>query len=920
MQKISLKEWVVLLTIVPTTIISIAIAGFFTYTRHAELNDFLTSRATSIIEPIALTSAKDLISRNRKEIRKLINFAHRNHSNLVKNITVFTADNQVFVTSAYHGESYLIRLKPGELIPEKTVQEEMGEYIIFRSPIINEFTDETNSNDLLEKDVETIGYVAMQVDQQTMQLAQQNHFIIAFLIIIVGIFIAAIFTIRLIKNVTVPISSMVQAVDKIREGKLESRVSGHLIGELSFLKNGINAMAQSLGDFHNDMQRSIDQATLDLRESCELYEEQNVELDIARKKAEDANKVKSEFLANMSHELRTPLNGVIGFTRQVLKTPLTDLQRDFLQTIDGSANNLLTIINDILDFSKLDAGKMTLENIPFSLQDTIEETIVLLAPSAHKKNIELSFCICSEISDALIGDALRIKQILLNLANNAIKFTDNGSVTIDIKQTKTIANKIELMFEINDTGIGMNEEQQKSLFEAFGQADKSITRLYGGTGLGLIISQRLSQEMSGDIGFTSEEGKGSLFWFSCQCELNPIQIGQTFDNNDIRNKKIIYLEEHAHCRITINKLLTAWEMDVITCESIVGLSKVLTEIDDIDYLLIGHNTSPAAMNDLKDLVSSLTTKVPHLIVAINSSSPNLQEAIISAGANTCLSKPIIPSRLLKALQPNQSIIDAINQNQLTTKVPIKVLAVDDNEANLKLIETLLLEHVSDVTTASNGQQAVEMCKNEKFAIIFMDIQMPIMDGAKALEIIKAYTFNESTPIIAVTAHALESEKEKLLQQGFNSYMTKPINESMLKHTIYEYCDNDLFRKKEALPLTVNEFIEPNKDIDWSLALKRASNKEDLAKDMLAGLIKSLPETKIGISEAIYCQDTVLVKTLVHKLNGACCYSGVPNLGNIVHQIETQLKQGASLDELEPEFFEFYEHIDNLLEAANNFID
>lgn len=920
MQKISLKEWVVLLTIVPTTIISIAIAGFFTYTRHAELNDFLTSRSTSIIEPIALTSAKDLISRNRKDIRKLINFAHRNHSNLVKNITVFTADNQVFVTSAYHGESYLIRLKPGESIPDSTTQEEMGEYIVFRSPIINESPDNYNSDDLLEKDKEIIGYVAMQVDQQTMQLAQQNHFIIAFLIIIVGIFIAAIFTIRLIKNVTVPISSMVQAVDRIREGKLESRVSGHLIGELSFLKNGINAMAQSLGDYHNDMQRSIDQATLDLRESCELYEEQNVELDIARKKAEDANKVKSEFLANMSHELRTPLNGVIGFTRQVLKTPLTDLQRDFLQTIDGSANNLLTIINDILDFSKLDAGKMALENIPFSLQDTIEETIVLLAPSAHKKNIELSFCICSDIPDALIGDALRINQIILNLANNAIKFTDKGSVTIDIKQTKTIANKVELKFEINDTGIGMNKEQQKSLFEAFGQADKSITRLYGGTGLGLIISQRLSHEMSGDIGFTSEEGKGSSFWFSCQCELNPIQIGQPFDNNDIINKRIIYLEEHEHCRATISKLLNDWQMDVITCESIIALSKALTETDDVDYLLIGHNTSPAAMNDLKDLVSSLTTKVPHLIVAINSSSPNLQEAIISAGANTCLSKPIIPSRLLKALKPNQTVIDVINQNQSTTKVPIKVLAVDDNEANLKLIETLLLEHVSDVTIASNGQQAVEMCKNEKFAIIFMDIQMPIMDGAKALEVIKAYTFNESTPIIAVTAHALESEKEKLLQQGFNSYMTKPINESMLKHTIYEYCDNDLFRKKETLPVTVNEFIEPNKDIDWPLALKRASNKEDLAKDMLSGLIKSLPETKVSINDAIYCQDIALVKTLVHKLNGACCYSGVPNLGNIIHQIETQLKQGTSLDELEPEFLEFYEHIDNLIEAASSFIN
>lgn len=919
MQKISLKEWVVLLTIVPTTLISIAIAGFFTYTRHSELNEFLTSRSASIIEPIALTSSKDLHSRNRNEIRRLINFAHRNHSNLVKNITVFTATNQVFVTSAYHGESHLIRLQPGAEIPEKTTQEEMGKYIVFRTPIINEVPSKEGGDDVLTKDTEVIGYVAMQVDQHTLLLAQQNHFIIAFLIILFGIITAAFFTVRLIKNVTLPISSMVQAVDKIREGKLESRVSGQLIGELSFLKNGINAMAQSLGDYHNDMQRSIDQATLDLRESCERYEMQNVELDLARKKAEDANKVKSEFLANMSHELRTPLNGVIGFTRQVLKTPLTDVQRDFVQTIDGSANNLLTIINDILDFSKLDAGKMAIESIPFSLRDTVEEAITLLAPLAHKKNIELSFYICSNIPDALVGDAMRIKQILLNLANNAIKFTEKGSVNIDIECDENANNEIALKFTIDDTGIGMTDEQQKVLFEAFGQADKSITRLYGGTGLGLIISQRLSHEMSGDIGFSSTRGKGSTFWFTCLCEANLIQINKNIDYADIQGKCIVYLEAHEHSQTTICKQLQAWQMNVLTCTTIAELSTILAANEQIDYLLLGHSITPTSMNDLKDLVASLTQQVPQMIVAINSTSPSLQEAVIAAGANSCLSKPIIPSRLFKSLKPNQKIIDVINENQQATKAPIKVLAVDDNDANLKLIKTLLLEHVSDVVTADNGQQAVDMCKNEKFALIFMDIQMPIMDGSKALEIIKAQTFNESTPMIAVTAHALESEKTKLLQLGFDSYMTKPINEAMLKHTIYEFCDTELFNSADYQPATLTKFIEPNKDIDWQLALKRASNKEDLAKDMLSGLVKTLPETKVAIEQAITIEDVTQLKTLVHKLNGACCYSGVPNLGKIVHQIETELKHGVPIEQLEPEFLELYEHLDNLIIEAQQYI-
>ncbi len=307
-----------------------------------------------------------------------------------------------------------------------------------------------------------------------------------------------------------PINSMVQAIDRLREGKLESRVSGRLIvGELNFLKKGINAIAQSLANYQNEMQGSIDQATIDLRESLEQYEIQNVELSIAKKKSQDANKIKSEFLANMSHELRTPLNGVIGFTRQVLKTPLTNSQRDYLQTIDRSANNLLAIINDILDFSKLDAGKMVIESIPFSLRESIEESLILLAPpSAHKKELELSVKIDHDIPETLLGDAMRVKQIMSNLVSNAIKFTQRGSVNIDVTFKIINAKRAAVKITIADTGIGMNDTQQQAIFKAFAQADQTITRLHGGTGLGLIICQRLAYEMKGDIGFNSNENVG----------------------------------------------------------------------------------------------------------------------------------------------------------------------------------------------------------------------------------------------------------------------------------------------------------------------------------------------------------------------------------------------------------------------------
>ena len=944
MHKISLKDWVVLLTIIPTTLIGLGIAGYFSYSRYVELEEFLTLRSQSIIEPIAIASAEPILNKNREKLRHLIGFAHRSHSNIVKSIAVFTKDNQIFVTSAYHGDTNVMRIKAGKTIPQNTSLQQLDNYLIFRTPIIDEH-HQVRALDELKGNPTIVGYIAMQIDRDKIKLRQQSQFLIAFSIVIFGSLLSAIFAFQLIKNVTRPVTSMVNAVDRIREGKLESRVSGQLIGELNFLKNGINAMAQSLGDYHDEMQRSIDQATIDLRESLEQFEIQNVELDISKRKAQDANRVKSEFLANMSHELRTPLNGVIGFTRQVLKTPLSETQRDYLQTIERSANSLLAIINDILDFSKLDADKMIIENIPFSLRDSVEETLTLLAPIAHQKNLELSLRIGQQLPDFLIGDAMRIKQVIINLANNAIKFTEKGLVSIDIDSEHIDEKSAVFKITVTDTGIGMNSEQQKSIFEAFGQADKSITRLYGGTGLGLVISQRLAREMHGDIGFISEENRGSTFWFSFQCEVNPLPMTSMLDTKTLEDKNILYYEPITHSRMATSEILAGWKMKVTPVNSLEQFSNALAQDSSYDFALIGHDVTPSALTDLKKLIASVKPQIPAIHLAINSNSPNLQEALIASGAASCLSKPLTPSRLCKALLPQPAHGVKLLPEVASKKIPIKVLAVDDNDANLKLIKALLLEQVTEVITASNGQEAVTLCQNEKFALIFMDIQMPVMDGVTALKAIRSNTLNEDTGIIAVTAHALSSEKEKLLVEGFDSYITKPLDETMLRHTLYEYGNLELFTpllddesQQDKLvaqapqPGTSTEVIDaisaapvqPEASpydfgsidvINWSLALQRTGNNTELAKEMLDGLLQSLPETKVNIEYALNNNDTERLKTLIHKLNGACCYTGVPNLGKITHQIETSLKNGESAGALEPEFFEFFEHLDKVLHLA-----
>ncbi|MDO6506700.1 two-component sensor histidine kinase BarA [Colwellia sp. 4_MG-2023] len=918
MHKLRLKDWVILLTIVPIAFISFGLASYFSYNRSSELNEFLTLRSQSIIEPLAITTKEAYVNNNREKIRAIISAVHRSQSSLIKSITVFTLDNQILVTSAYHGDTNLMRLKPEEAPPSYTQGEHFDDFIIFRTPILDEKFD---SNNVLTP----LGYIAIHVDKSWIKLKQQSQYIIAFSLAFLAVLLSSLLALKLIQNVTKPINSMVNAIDRIREGKLESRVTGQLlIGELNFLKLGINAMAQSLGNYQNEMQSSIDQATIDLRESLEQYEIQNVELSIAKKKSQDANKIKSEFLANMSHELRTPLNGVIGFTRQVLKTPLSDSQRDYLQTIDRSANNLLAIINDILDFSKLEAGKMVIESIPFSLRESIDESLVLLAPSAHKKELELSIKIDNSLPDSLLGDAMRIKQIMSNLVSNAIKFTQHGSVLIDVTFNIINAKRAAIKITVADSGIGMSNVQQKTIFKAFTQADQSITRLHGGTGLGLVICQRLAHEMKGDIGFSSNKNHGSTFWFNFECGMNTLPVTGELEHLRLADKSILYYEPHSHSRAATYDILSNWDMKVTKVDTKTQLDEVLEqsaqdENTHFDFALIGHDKTSTALSDLKKTITKIKPQIANIHLAINSNSPSLHDALLASGALSCLSKPITTNKLYSALLAEPEYLSTPNKNIL----PIKVLAVDDNEANLKLINALLCEQVGEVVLADNGLKALELCQNEIFTLIFMDIQMPIMDGISSLQAIRRNSYNEKTPIIAVTAHALSGEKERMEQQGFDAYMTKPIDETMLKHIIYEYCDINYFldsdkknshTPRETLPLTLQE--EHNiKIIDWQIALNRTGGKENLAKEMLIGLIEYLPESKREISIALEEQDSTKLTKLIHKLNGTCCYTGVPQLTNICQEIETQLKKEAALGSLEPEFLEFFEQIELILEQA-----
>ncbi len=654
------------------------------------------------------------------------------------------------------------------------------------------------------------------------------------------------------------------------------------------------------------------------------------ELRQATQAAEDATRMKSDFLANMSHEIRTPMNAIIGMAHLALKTELNARQRDYLTKIQQSGQHLLGIINDILDFSKIEAGRLTIEEADFHLEEMLTGVSTLVNEKATAKGLELIFRVAPDVPSALTGDSLRLGQILINYANNAVKFTEKGEIVIDVRPVEQTAQDVLLKISVQDTGVGLTAEQMGRLFQSFQQADTSTSRKYGGTGLGLAISKQLAHLMGGEVGVESEVGRGSTFWFTARLRKSSAVARKRVLAPELRGRRVLVVDDNEAARRLLDDLLSSMELKV---DQVASGAEAVDEVGRAarsgkPYEIVFLDWRMPGMDGIETAhaIRALGLEPPpHLIMVTAYAREEVMQQAEQAGLEEFLLKPVTASTLFDSVgrvlgsadesQPAPSASPAPS-TQLSRLRGARVLLVEDNELNQEVALGLLAEGELVVDVAENGQRAVEMVRERPYELVLMDMQMPVMDGVTATREIRKEERFRNLPIVAMTANAMQQDRDRCVEAGMNDHLAKPVEPDELYRLLFKYLGAreaapDVSARAEAA------LTEPDlpaiEGLNGELGLRRMMGKKKLYLDTLRRFLTQ-EKAVAEIRQALEKGDFVTAQRVAHTARGVSGSIGAEALFELAAELESAIRDRAEGSVIESRLAPFGQALQALCDA------